>query len=417
MASIRTRPGGIDPVTKRARPQKYEVRWPDPETGVRRSRGGFMTRRDAAAYVRELDASILLGRPLDVRPQMVSLAEHAERWLDQHPGKRRTVDSYDSYVHNHLLPTVVVPAADGRQAASVNLGLMRLEEIKPSVVRLWLRGMQSKVTAGGRKLSPATVSHARRVLQTCLQAAVDDDLIASNPVSRAKLPPSGIVQERPHLSKPQYEALVAATPARYRLGIVLMGECGLRWGEVSGLKLGRIDRDKRLLHVAETVTEVNGKLAADTPKSAAARRSIPLTQAAYSALLAHLSFELCGPEDYLLHTSSWAPLGYRGFRRLAWDPAVRAVDLPAGVSPHCLRHSYATWLLDAGVPIQTVRKLLGHASISTRLREPRAHPRPVRSSHRCGAQCNVARPGGGAARGLLPRGGGSRRVRESGHLR
>ena len=144
-----------------------------------------------------------------------------------------------------------------------------------------------------------------------------------------------------------------------------MGECGLRWGEVSGLKLGRIDRDRRVLHVAETVTEVGGKLAADTPKSAAGRRSIPLTQAAYSALLAHLAFELCGLEDYLLHTASWAPLGYRGFRRLAWDPAVRAAELPANVSPHCLRHSYATWLLDAGVSIQTVRKLLGHASIST----------------------------------------------------
>jgi site-specific recombinase XerD len=78
-----------------------------------------------------------------------------------------------------------------------------------------------------------------------------------------------------------------------------------------------------------------------------------------------VDIELCGPEDYLLHPTRWAPLGYRGFRRLAWDPAVRAAMLPAGVSPHCLRHSYATWLLDAGVVIQTVRKLLGHASIAT----------------------------------------------------
>jgi integrase len=141
-----------------------------------------------------------------------------------------------------------------------------------------------------------------------------------------------------------------------------MGECGLRCGEVAGLKLGRIDREDRSVHVVETVTEVGGKLAADTPKSAASRRTIPITHSAYAALLAHLALELCGPEDYLLHTTSWAPLG---FRRLAWDPAVRAAKLPAGVSPHCLRHSYATWLLDAGVPIQTVRKLLGHALIAT----------------------------------------------------
>lgn len=350
MASIRVRPAGTDKTTGKAKPPKYEVRWVDPDTRERKSKGGFPTRRDAARYVRELDAAIVLGRPLDVRPRNVTLVDHAERWLDQHPGKRRTVGSYDSYLNNHILLPVDVPAVDGRPAMAVTLGQMRLEQIKPSVVRLWLRGMQTKTTAGGTKLSPATVAHARRVLQTCLQAAVDDDLIDTNPVARAKLPPSGLVRERPHLTKDQYEALVAATPPRYRLGIVLMGECGLRWGEVSGLKLARIDRDKRLLHVAETVTEVGGKLAADTPKSAAGRRTIPLTQAGYSALLAHLALEFCGPEDYLLHTTSWAPLGYRGFRRLAWDPATRAAALPRNVSPHCLRHSYATWLLDAGVP-------------------------------------------------------------------
>jgi integrase len=117
------------------------------------------------------------------------------------------------------------------------------------------------------------------------------------------------------------------------------------------------------VHVVETVTEVGGKLATDTPKSAASRRTTDHSLC-LSCLLAHLALELCGPKDYLLHPTSWARLGYGGFRRLAWDPAVRAANLPAGVSPHCLRHSYATWLLDAGVPIQTVRKLPGHESIA-----------------------------------------------------
>jgi hypothetical protein len=68
----------------------------DPQMGERKSKGGFTSRRDAARFVRELDAAVVLGRALDVRPRNATLTEHAERWLDQHPGKRRTVSGYDS---------------------------------------------------------------------------------------------------------------------------------------------------------------------------------------------------------------------------------------------------------------------------------------------------------------------------------
>jgi integrase len=87
-----------------------------------------------------------------------------------------------------------------------------------------------------------------------------------------------------------------------------MATWGLWWGEPSGLRLGRIDREQRLLHVVETVTEVRGKLAADTPKSAASSRTIPLAHAAYTAVLGLLAIRLCGRDDYVLHTASGAPV-------------------------------------------------------------------------------------------------------------
>jgi integrase/recombinase XerD len=155
------------------------------------------------------------------------------------------------------------------------------------------------------------------------------------------------------LSREEVAQLFALVPqALERLMLQTTYACGLRASEVLGLGVADIDSSRMLLWVR------HGKGAKD--------RSVPLSPALLAALRAH--WQRLRPKTWLFPGQT--PTGQRSLGALqrVCRRAVRVAGFTKKVSLHTLRHSYATHLLEAGVDLVTIQRLLGHRDLQTTAR-------------------------------------------------
>ena len=149
---------------------------------------------------------------------------------------------------------------------------------------------------------------------------------------------------------------------------------GLRISELSGARLEDLDLPRGELRVMgkgrkERVTLLGGP--ARAALDAYLRDARPALLQKYAA----------DESGYIFLNSRGAPLGVRGLRyRL--DMLMRAAGMPSGSSPHTLRHSFASHLLEGGADLRVVQELLGHASLGTTQIYTHVSPARLRSAYR-----------------------------------
>jgi integrase/recombinase XerC len=214
----------------------------------------------------------------------------------------------------------------------------------------------------GRNLAPASVSRALSAVRGLFSDLAARGAVPANPGAQVAGP------RRPHrlprhLGKPDMAALVVAPRGEGRLAV--RDRALLETLYASGIRVGEAaDLDVPDLRLDEGLVRVRGK--------GRKERIVPLGDPARAALASYLA--LWGPwRAKGRREPSRAPLflnpaGDRlTARGLAWILARRLSEsgVLARISPHGVRHSFATHLLDAGADLRSIQELLGHASLST----------------------------------------------------
>jgi integrase len=333
-------------VRKRDGRRVYDVRLRDPSGKVYNRT--FETKREAEAFQDAERADRRQGRWIDPRLSATPFQAVAARWLDSNPRKRGSSRARDeSIITNHLNPLL-----SNRPIGSVS----------PSDIQ----GIVQRWTG---ELAPTTVNRNYATLRAIFTYAVNSDLIWRGPCRGIGLP-----QAKPRESTildAETLAGLASQMGDFALMPYLAVVLPLRWGEIAGLRVGRLDFLRKTITVSGQLTRgAKGRMIEEDPKTDAGRRTLAAPDWLMKLLADHLAARgITGadPDELLFVSREGGPLDYSNWRYRVWLPARRAVGLD-GLHFHDLRHTAATALVSAGIDVKTAQVRLGHANPQITLR-------------------------------------------------
>jgi integrase len=268
----------------------------------------------------------------------VTVTEYLNTYIDSLTGVQpATVSRYKKYVTKDINPV---------------FGSLPLTAVTEDTIGRWVKQLKG---------SAKTIQNKHGFLSGALKAATKKGLIPTNPCADRRLP-EGEEAEQVHLTPGEFQLLHDCLPERYQALAFWLVSTGMRFGEATALTPKDINVSARTVRISKAwkYAANRAELRVGPPKTKKSNRTITVSQAALDRL------DLSG--EWVFTNPSGNPVRAQEFFNQAWKPArlkAQALGLEKAPRVHDLRHTHASWLINAGTPLPVVQQRLGHENITT----------------------------------------------------
>jgi integrase len=319
----------------------YKVRYRD-ENNTQTS-ATFKRKRDAEEFERNVRIEIKNGTWLSPKLTQVEVSKVWSDFLELKQGKKK---DYESIWKLHIEP----------RWGSTMVG--RVESLE---FDKWLIS---------KKLSPQRIGKIHLLMSMLLDHAIQMKSIKANPLKdllgkrkKNNLPKADSTLATKFFSLP--ELMNVAREADYYEDVVLLlGLCGLRWGELVGLTVKDLNVRAGTILIRRALVEVDGRLIESTTK-ANRWREVKLPQILRDKCLNWAKNK--SPDDPLFHTEAGTLLRNTNFTRRVFTPAMERAQVNK-IRIHDLRHTAATIAISSGATPNMVKEMLGHSDVQLTMR-------------------------------------------------
>lgn len=314
-----------------------------------KTKQGFKSEIEAERALIELKATLIDGHQNFVESENLTINDWFKIWMEEKRSQWRpgTIDLYDRRFKNHIQPLI-----GKKQINKLSNMLLQRELVKP----LFDKGLSRK-----------TVKDIARTVISALNCAVEERILKENPITKLDFGKSSTKKADNFYTEQQLNEFLKLVykhdPTSYYTIFLTLALSGIRKGELAGLRWSDIDFKENTITIERT--RVNKEVG--PPKSDNGYRTITVNQKLIEQLKKYKSWCIqkkwdkgatLKKDDYVfIDRFNGTPIG-ETYVNDALGRILENSDLPE-ITPHGLRHTYASILIANKVPVVTVAKLIG----------------------------------------------------------
>lgn len=302
----------------------------------------------------------------NVKVQKMTFEAFSKKWISDYAEPNlmpKTIYVYKGYLDSKINPCI---------------GHLELTRITPIMLLDFYKHLQVDYRKkDGTPLSMNSIIKYHKLNNTIFKAAMDWDLVKSNPASKIK-PGKAVKPKVEYYNEEELQKLLRVildAPVKYRSAVMITVAAGLRLGELSALKWSNIDFEKLTIEVERSSQYLpdRGTFEKD-PKNETSKRVISVPESIMEIIREHRVEELekklqCGSlwveHDYMF--TQWNGVPMHPHTPSKWFSDFLKKNNLKKITFHQLRHTSATLLINAGVNVKAISSRLGHSNASTTL--------------------------------------------------